>query len=652
MKMNRKPSSIPQAGAHPLSFRSCLFPWLLLCSVIGLHCGVEPMAEELEDLSGDKLAAHGALTGQESEEALRWDRDSAALLAPDKSITTDTELCGNNVFGKFTVAGGARVFCSSGDLTIEASTILVDPASSINLSASSAALSGSSLDARSCGGSCSCISTYVGGAGGGNSAAGGRPSPTIGSRAHTWTARDGCYSCVRDECPGRPGGEARASAYDMMTPIGQNGGAGCTGWTNSGPFESRCYDTSGEIPGGKGGGSIRLIAKTSITIQGQILADGSAGASSGASGAGGGSGGSVLLAAPSVKITGTVSAQGGKGGSGNPSVGYGGSASGGDGADGWIKILRGDTYSNTGTLRGAARVESFLPPLVLRSTTHPNPALAYNDKFSTLEVSWDPPYGNAAGYYYTLSDQPSVRLLPTTGTFTAQPKVTLPRAAFSSTGQWYLHVVTLDRTSATTGTVSKAFPILINQAAPAVTSSSHPDQSAWYPVSPVLLQLAEPAGVPAGSFRAYQYFIDRRSTATAGVGTWTRSTTGGVILTADSAGAALAQGTYYVHVLAEDTQGVMQSQIGHFRIQLGTEPPRLNFFGYVLDEADVEVKDATVRFEPYGRSLTTDVNGYFLVKNVYQGNYELTVSATGYKTRTIKVLVDPSTAPLTITLRR
>ena len=48
---------------------------------------------------------------------------------------------------------------------------------------------------------------------------------------------------------------------------------------------------------------------------------------------------------------------------------------------------------------------------------------------------------------------------------------------------------------------------------------------------------------------------------------------------------------------------------------------------------------------PACSGTTTDVNGHYTLSNVTEGNYSVTVSATGYKTQTIVVPVGPGGTP-------
>lgn len=158
-----------------------------------------------------------------------------------------------------------------------------------------------------------------------------------------------------------PGGGAPAA----QTPTTLRGGcAGGRGGTADGG--------GGDGVGGAGGGAVYLIAGSSLTISGAINASGSGGAqgtdgqfASGGAG-GGGSGGLIGLDAPSITVTGQVFANGGGGGGGGgdeptrngqpgstPTTaltaaagGPGGTGGGGRGGDGSVLAGAGATANN------------------------------------------------------------------------------------------------------------------------------------------------------------------------------------------------------------------------------------------------------------------------------------------------------------------
>lgn len=103
--------------------------------------------------------------------------------------------------------------------------------------------------------------------------------------------------------------------------------------------------------GGNGGGAVSIRA-ASIVVTGVISANGANGTSRQSSdptnyrGGGGGSGGSIYLHANSISLPGTVTAVGGQGGYG---VGGMGNISGGNGADGRIRIEYSQSFSGSTT---------------------------------------------------------------------------------------------------------------------------------------------------------------------------------------------------------------------------------------------------------------------------------------------------------------
>lgn len=94
--------------------------------------------------------------------------------------------------------------------------------------------------------------------------------------------------------------------------FGSGGGAA----KNADP--SRSLDCGG--PGGDSGGALQISARNSITLNGELLANGHGGLkatidNAGCGGGGGGSGGGILLEAPAISGTGSVYANGGAGAS-------------------------------------------------------------------------------------------------------------------------------------------------------------------------------------------------------------------------------------------------------------------------------------------------------------------------------------------------
>ena len=90
---------------------------------------------------------------------------------------------------------------------------------------------------------------------------------------------------------------------DTLYP-GSGGGAGAAASDHAG-------FASGGGGGGTGGGALRLTSETSITVSGQLLANGGDGGSVTNGGGCAGSGGVVWVQAPNLNIDWTISAQGG-----------------------------------------------------------------------------------------------------------------------------------------------------------------------------------------------------------------------------------------------------------------------------------------------------------------------------------------------------
>jgi len=124
------------------------------------------------------------------------------------------------------------------------------------------------------------------------------------------------------------GGETSlgSCATSTLTPLvgGSGGGGGGDG---------TCGGACGWAGGG-GGGAMQISSRTSIVVDGTIIASGGAGhgeasgAGSGGGGGGGGAGGAVLLEAPVVAVAGLLEVSGGAGGDSGGGSGAAGAAAG------------------------------------------------------------------------------------------------------------------------------------------------------------------------------------------------------------------------------------------------------------------------------------------------------------------------------------
>jgi hypothetical protein len=184
-----------------------------------------------------------------------------------------------------------------------------------------------------------------------------------------------CNACVGGGGGGSIGTSAAADLAVLSTfQTGSGGGGGSADYQNR---PSR----SGTSGGGGGGGALRLTTPSSITINGQLLADGGPGGDAfigtglesncnpepGAAG-GGGSGGLVYLVAPAITVSSgaIISAVGGAGGKPSPH------ATGGGGGGGGLGRIRFSVDASACTLLGL-----FNPPVVNGCAITTQPGAAY-----------------------------------------------------------------------------------------------------------------------------------------------------------------------------------------------------------------------------------------------------------------------------------
>ena len=211
-------------------------------------------------------------------------------------------------------------------------------------------------------GDCTGVSGGGGAVNGAGGAGGGKYSGSAGKLGQTQCA--GLDPGVPPAYVGGGGGGSigTAAVADLAVAstfqTGAGGGGGSADYLNRPVFGG----TSG---GGGGGGALKLSSPASITITGQVLANGGVGGDAfigigsdancdpqpGAAG-GGGSGGVIYIVSPVVNVSGTVSAVGGAGGAGSEF------ATGGAGGAGGLGRIRLSATQGSCTLAGA-----FNPPL-------------------------------------------------------------------------------------------------------------------------------------------------------------------------------------------------------------------------------------------------------------------------------------------------
>ena len=498
-------------------------------------------------------------------------------------VTMNRNLDGEIVVdGDFTVRSGVTVTASTGELTVRARNITVE-----NMGTITAAPKGNKYGSGN--GSAAGNSSY-GGGGGGNGTRGGDDTSTGGGR----------------------GGAAIPSDTDTEVQGGGNG-------------------ASAYIPGGGsagvGGGVIRLIASDSITIAGFVTANGTSGnpyTTAGYGGGGGGAGGGILVAATGkITVSGSISATGGAGGRGYYSTA-------GTGGQGRVRILSGDTRSITGSVAGS-RTDGILPPMIITSSSHPEPNLVYNDDCDSISLSWTSPFTSRQGYYHLLNTTNYQVPTPATGAFINTESTSYMPTAVSN-GANYFHIVSVDALT-NVGKVENNFLIQINTTPPTVTSSSHPSSTTWYANHDVFYQWSFPVSDP--SVKGVYYVLDNYGSTIP-----TKASTLVLMPQKNLLRAAIADGIWVMHVLAVDQHEYLTRAATHYRVQLGTDPGNGTLLGQVTDGMGKAIDGATVTVNRGLWTQVTNATGNYNYPNVSAGTYEL---------RTTKAGRTPVTQMITIT---
>jgi hypothetical protein len=525
------------------------------------------------------------------------DARNAKCATAAQDITTDTTLDGVVVVnGAFVVHAGATLTSPTGNLTIYATSIIVESGASIVVAPTGTTAAGQ-------GPSATVISLCGGrGLGGGYGTPGG-----VGS---------GCTGT---------GGPSFGSSTDSLVSAGSPGGSGVP--------TSSC--TTGAP--GRGGGVLRLIATSSISIAGQISANGAQGGSSSCStwyGSGGGSGGGILLAADQLTVTGNLSTAGGVGG---PQTG---GEPGGDGGVGRVKLLYGSSHSVTGSVTGT-RTDGLLPPLTVTSTTHPDPTLVYNDGFTQATFAWSQSFPSRQGYYYRFDATASTVPSPSNGTFLAAETISLPRSAFAA-GSNYFHIVSVDATS-TVGAVQTAFQVAVNTTPPTISSSSHPSQTTWVNNPAAFFSWTLP--VADASLKGVHYVLDQyANTVPTTADTFLPITQKQLLIS------NVANGIWVFHVVSRDTRDVLTTQGAHYQVRIGNDPGSGTVSGQVVDGASQPVSGATVTVNRGLFTQTTTSTGNYSFTTVPVGSWEIEVTKTGSASTATKMATVTLGASTTVNL--
>lgn len=543
-------------------------------------------------------------------------------------IVRDQALDGDLVVdGPVVIHGGVRVTVGTGQLLVRARSILVEAGASITASATGATSAGAGGGGTryywmSCGTNAS-TETLIGPGGGGYGAAG-------EGNSRTYSYFRGV--CVRGSCSCENVGQRSSSAsggqpFDLAAwPWIAAGGSGGTG-TN--------YDMYGTNPspaaGGKGGGSIALLATTLVDVRGTITADGANGASSPVrssggdygTGSGGGAGGGILLAAESVSVTANLSCRGGAASPGATDK------RGGRGGDGRIKLLSAGSPTVTGSIAGVLD-RSLLPPLWITSATHADASATYQDATADFEVHWARPFPGVKGYYILANSDPNTTVSQTTGRFQNTETVTIPRASLVPNGTTYVHVASVDGA----GNVSKneaRFSLRLTDAVPAITSTTHPDPSQWPDRSDVQLSWTLPLSDSA--YTNVHYVVDHYGTTVPTKADATLPVSQKQLFLPNQ-----GSGVWVLHLIAADRFGNLTSKAAHHAFNLGASPGTASILGTVTGAGGTPGSTAQLSINRGLFLLESDAGGTYNFQTLPAGTWEITASRGAAKaSRTVTV---------------
>jgi len=525
----------------------------------------------------DSLRCNGNSAQKCNAEGTRWETTEVCatfcqdgLCALDGlDVASDMELDGAIlVAGAVTVRSGATLSSPTGNLTITADSITVESGGSISVAATGLSPDGQGNDAFS-------FSAQPGGGGYGS--------------LRIWGS-----DTDSDVQPGSPGGKQFQSDSPAL-----------------------------------GGGVVRLLAKSTIVIAGQITANGTNGGTNTQCfvGGGGASGGGVLVAGDDVTVTGSISTAGGLGGPSQSGCGV--TAFGGAGGVGRVKILFGSTHEVTGTLVGTL-TQGLLPPVPLKSISHVDQNRIYNDGFLSLDVNWNKAFPSLQGYYVRLDTSPSGPPSAGNGMFLTTEQVSFQSSAVSD-GDNYVHVASVDALSAI-GTIETVFHVAINTRGPSLSSSSHPSPTVFSDNTSPFFSWSFPQGDMnvSGTHYVLDSFGDTVPTAAD-----TQLPAGQKQLQLSG----IAAGVHMLHVVSIDNAGRLTKAAGHYRINVGTDPGVGAISGQVVDAASVPVIGATVTLN---RGLipgsSTSTGGMYSITGIPAGTWELTVKL-GARTATKSITV-------------
>lgn len=420
----------------------------------------------------------------------------------------------------------------------------------------------------------------------------------------TSTKAQGCYSYYATP-EYQSANYGQPFVYSSYTGFAYPYGGDADGDVEPGSIGSRsgyyaCSSTTNPITA-HGGGTIRLIAKDTVTIAGQILAAGENGASGDPFG---GSGGGVQIAGDRITVTGSISTAGGTGTQG--ASGYG-----------RVRLLWGTTLTNTGTIIGTV-TDGRRPPLQLTSSTHPDPTLVYNDDFDKLTIAHERPFLAAQGYLHTVDSSEHRPPQPAAGTFVDHETFDVDASAFRPGDNW-IHIASIDASSALSP-VEMRFHVRINDQPPTASSTSHTSPTTWYTNPNPYFAWTNPQDLDDQNFRRVHYVLDHFADTVP-----TAADTALPVAQKQLLVSNLQDGIWVLHVVSEDTMGHLTKRAAHVVVRVGDDPGSGTVFGSVFDENNQPVAGATVRVNRGLFQGTTNSAGTYSISGVAAGTWEISV---------------------------
>lgn len=365
--------------------------------------------------------------------------DTEVVLPPDGifNYTTINIPAGVTITFKKNQVNTPVTWLTTGDVTIDGKVILSGTNSADIGAAGDGAIGDDGLPGLAGPGG------FNGGVGGGsNSQLGsagfgpGRGLPAIGTGTYTTTTfgcggAGGGYSISGDNSNSRTGTDSRwcrqdvagasgGDAYgnlDVLPLIGGSGGGGASGG----------FTTSGS-GGGGGGGAILIASSATLTVNGELRADGGnsggVNSSSGGGSGGAGAGGAIRIIATTVAGNGVVSASAGTAGTVViPGYNWPIYSKGGDGSDGRIRLEADNFLRTTGTTPSyslAAPGDLFVPGLpgvrITEVAAVTAPAIPTGDADIVLPITTSNPVTvNIASNGVPVGNTVKVTVIPATG---------------------------------------------------------------------------------------------------------------------------------------------------------------------------------------------------------------------------------------------